>query len=92
MKKITTLLAFILTAQLSHSQGLNAELGFNDEYYQYVQGVACDGIYTYLVIHEGHTGTIDFAGYGRTTKLKKIDTLGNVIWNRALSSEISSIC
>lgn len=85
MKKIITLLMLLFVALQGNSQGLNTELGFNNEYTQYANGVACDGAYTYLVIHEGKTGSIDFAGYGRSTKLKKIDTLGNVIWNWALA-------
>lgn len=81
MKKISTLLMLLFVALQGHSQGLNAELGFNDEYYQYVQGIACDGIYTYLLIYEGETGTIIYSGIGSSSKLVKIDTLGNIIWD-----------
>jgi hypothetical protein len=85
MKKFIKLLFLLCVALHGSSQGLNAELGFNDEYFQFAQGVACDGAYTYLVIHEGETGTIDFAGIGATSKLLKIDTLGNIIWNVVLA-------
>ena len=81
MKKIITLLMLLFVALQGNSQGLNTELGFNDEYNQLVQGVACDGIYTYLMIYEGETGTIDWAGIGSSSRLKKIDTLGNIMWD-----------
>jgi hypothetical protein len=81
MKRSITLLLLLFLALQGNSQGLNAELGFNDEYNQFSQAVACDGAFTYLMIYEGETGTIDWGGIGSSSKLVKIDTLGNIAWN-----------
>jgi len=85
MKKIIKLLFLLFVALHGNSQGLNTELGFNDEYTQYVQGVMCSGPYSYLVLNEGKTGTIVFEGVGKTTRLIKIDTLGNKLWDVVLA-------
>jgi hypothetical protein len=85
MKKVFILIAFVFIGIISQGQGLNVELGFNDAYTQYTQEVLCSGPYSYLTINEGVTGTITFGGIGRSTRLMKIDTLGQKAWDVLLT-------
>jgi hypothetical protein len=89
MKKFVTFLFLLFVALHGNSQGLNAELGFNDEYTQYVQGVMCSGSNSYLVLNEGITGTLTFEGIGRSTRLIKIDTLGNKLYDVVLAPKLA---
>lgn len=85
MKKVFILIAFLFIGIISQGQGLNAELAFNNEYTQYSQTVSCSGPYSYMSINEGITGSVFMSGIGRSTKLMKIDTLGQKVWEVILA-------
>jgi hypothetical protein len=62
----------------AQSVGLNCELGFNKTYMQSIAGVAVYGEFTYVAQN------ISSTDFGEAVFLQKIDTLGNVIWDKML--------
>jgi len=77
-KTIRLFLIFILlnSPVTYFAQGLNQELGFNDNYHQLPSGVACVDEYTYLVKSQKISGS-----FFTQCALLKLDTLGNVVWS-----------
>lgn len=78
--KNSLIVFFILISFIGFGQGLNVELGFNDNYNQYSQGVVCANEYTYFVKHQNTSGS-----FVSNSQLCKIDTLGNIIWNKPIT-------
>ncbi|MEO6903028.1 MAG: T9SS type A sorting domain-containing protein [Bacteroidia bacterium] len=76
--KLLILLLFIISFT-GHSQGLNAELGFNDNYDQYAKAVFCVGDFSYLIKFQKDTSSLS------TSTLYKIDTAGAIIWNSRIT-------
>lgn len=75
LMKLKFLIVLLIISRFAYSQGLNAELGFNEDYDQTSKELVCVGDFSYLVKFQ--------KSYGFFSKcaLYKIDTLGNIMWN-----------
>lgn len=69
---VTIFTCFFMSA---YAQGLNIELGFNDNYDQYPTGITVEEEYTYLIKEQRYINASNIASF-----LSKIDTTGTVIW------------
>lgn len=65
----------ILISVSANAQGLNAELGFNDNYNQYSKGIVCVNEYSYFAKRQ-HIANSFFT----TCSILKMDTLENIVW------------
>ncbi|WP_107038712.1 T9SS type A sorting domain-containing protein [Brumimicrobium mesophilum] len=83
MKKITLITAFLISFS-SFSQGLNGEIGFNDEYWQSSHGAITVDEFSYFINYEDIASS-----YFSTSKLVKVDTLSNVIWSKTISPQFA---
>jgi len=73
--KLKFFVILLIISRFANSQGLNSELGFNEDYDQTSKELVCVGDFSYLVKFQ--------KSYGFFSKcaLYKIDTLGNIMWN-----------
>ena len=87
MKYLALLLSiFILVQGNTQNPGLNCELGFNDNFNQISQGVTVSNEYSYFLQQESVSGSFFTYSY-----LKKIDTVGNVVWSRTIMPQFHEI-
>lgn len=77
MKHILLFLVFY--SFTTFSQGLNGEIGFNDDYNQYSRGIVAVDDYSYLVKRTHHSS------FFTTCELVKMDTSQNIIWSRTIA-------
>lgn len=73
MYRLIIILVFFSCA--GYSQGLNAELGFNDNYDQTSKALVCVDEFTYFARFQ------KTSSFFSTCELYKIDTVGNILWN-----------
>jgi len=73
------LIALLFVSGIVSSQGLNTELGFNDNYDQSPRALVCVDEYSYLIKFQ-NTST-----FYSTCALYEIDTIGNILWSTPAS-------
>lgn len=61
------------------SQGLNGEIGFNDNYNQHAGKIVVDDEYTYLLKQANDTEDLT-----HNTEIVKLDTLENILWTKKI--------
>ncbi len=61
-------------------QGVNCEIGFNDDYSQYPSDMACVDEFTYLAINQSYANS-----FFLQQSIYKIDTIGNILWSAIVS-------
>ncbi|MCR9174278.1 MAG: hypothetical protein NXI10_17405 [bacterium] len=85
MKGVLIILLCCL-ATISWSQGLNGELGFNDDYSQNAKGIVAFDDFSIFVKEQ----TIS-ASFFTASSLVKIDTLGNEIWEVPITPQAAEV-
>ncbi|MBK6642795.1 MAG: hypothetical protein IPG39_17020 [Bacteroidetes bacterium] len=73
--KLKFLVILLIISRFAYSQGLNSELGFNEDYDQTSKELVCVGDFSYLIKFQ------KTYGFFSKCALYKIDTLGNIMWN-----------
>jgi len=84
--KIILSVLYILLQFTGKGQGLNYELGFNDNYNQISKGVVCVDEYSYFVKQQYNANS-----FFTTCSLYKLDTLGNEIWEVLVSPGFAEV-
>ncbi|MCR9173025.1 MAG: hypothetical protein NXI10_11060 [bacterium] len=79
MTKWNVLLIFLSISLVSIGQGLNCELGFNNQYDQFTSDVAVNEEFSYVSITDWGTNV-----FGQSSFVSKIDTNGNVLWEEPI--------
>lgn len=78
--RLKLFILFILIRYMGIGQGLNVELGFNDNFAQTTRGVVCVDEYSYMVKFQ-----LTSASASLLCTLYKIDTLGNILWSAPIN-------
>ncbi|MFZ4582665.1 MAG: T9SS type A sorting domain-containing protein [Paludibacter sp.] len=75
---------FLIMAQITcFGQGLNGEVGFNDDFLQHSIGIAAVGEYSYIVKSQSTSSIFT------SCSLVKIDTLENIVWSSSIQPQFA---
>lgn len=80
------LIVVCLLASVSRAQGLNGELGFNDDYSQSASGIVVFDDYSLFVKQQTES-----ASFFTRSSLIKVDTLENIIWEIPIQPQMAEV-
>lgn len=84
--RVVVIWMMCFTASIAFGQGLNSELGFNDEYSQKAKGMVAFEDYSIFVKEQTFS-----ASFFTRSSIIKIDTLGNPIWEISIAPQSAEV-